>query len=502
MKKIYETTILLGIVMFLSKLTAFVRDIVLTNRYGASYISDAFLVAVSIPTVLFSGIMTAVYTCYIPLYKELKKKKPGELSKFHGNIMTIVLLLSCLGIVLYWVLDDMVLKIFAFGFDAAAFQLAKELSRIMVLVMIFMGAACILQGYLQANESFLLVGAMTIPTNMMIALSIGISTEKTLPLMAWGTVIGYAVYLPYFAIPAYQKGFRLRLQIDLKEESIRRLFAMIIPVFLSQIVFEVNSIVDKSAASLLPAGGITALDYSFKLASMIDASIVAPLAMIVYPRFSGYMVESSHETLKRDFNKTLRAVEMIVIPIVGGVMVLARPIVEVIFFRGAFTSEAARLTAESLVVYAVAEIPVSLRVICDKVFYARKEAKIAMLNSMAGMAVNMILDILLVHRLAHVGLALATVVSSSLTFCLLFVSLRKRMGELGGKEIWRTGINSVLAAGIMSVCVHCCSQALSSAGNILQICLCAITGIVVYLAMLLLLREKMLFELFQRRNPK
>lgn len=502
MKKVYRSTVTLAVIMFLTKLIAFARDVVLANCYGASYVSDAFLVAISIPTVLFSGIAGAVFTCYIPVYKELKVKSAGQIKKFNGSLMSIALLLSCLGVILYQVFDDIILKVFAVGFDSRTFELAKEMSQIMVPVMVFMGATCILQGYLQANECFYLVGAMTIPTNIIIALSIGFSTEKTLLFMAWGTVAGYAVHLLYFGIPAYKKGFRLQLQPDFQQESVRRLFAMVLPVFLGQVVFEINAVVDKSVASLLPAGGITALDYSFKLVSVIHSSLVAPISTVIYPKFSEYVVEGSLETLKGVLNKTLRMVEVMVIPIVAGVMVLARPVVEVLFFRGAFTGEAVRLTAESLVAYALAVLPISLRIICEKVFYARKETKVPMLHSMVGIAVNIVLDIILVRSLAHVGLALATSVSSAVTFFLFFASLRKRMGGLGGRKILRTGINSAIAAGIMSLCVHYCSRAFSTAGNVAEIVLCTLVGMAVYLVVMLLLREKTLIEFFQGKRLK
>ena len=488
--------------MFVSKVVAFGRDIILTSCYGATYISDAFLVSISIPTVLFSGVVTALYTCYIPFYKEMQEKNKAKVRSFNGNLITVVFILSCVLIGFCWLFDDAILKVFAVGFDAAAFQLAKEMFHIMALVMVFMGITYILQGYLQANESFYLVGAMTIPTNLIIAFSIWFSSNDTLLYMAWGTVLGYAVYIPYFGIPAYKKGFRFRPNINLHDEDMKRILFMIIPVFVGQIIFEINSMVDKSVASLLPAGGITALDYSFKVMSMIHASLVAPIATIIYPRFAGYVVEEKEADLKRVLTTVLRMVEIVVFPVVGGVIVLAKPIIELLFFRGAFTSEAVQLTSESLIAYAGCAIPISLRIICEKVFYARKETKITMLNSMGGIAVNIILDIVLVRSLAHVGLALATTVSSFVTLLLFLLSLHRRIGNFGGREILLTGCKAGIGALIMSLCLVFLNQVMGTWGIILRLVVSVTTGTVIYALVMVILQEKLLINYVKTRRKR
>lgn len=502
MKKHLKSTTVLALIMFASKIIAFLRDIMLTNCYGASYISDAFLVSISIPTVLFSGVMTALFTCYIPFYKELKENNPDRIIQFNSNLITIVFGVSILFLFIFWIFDDFILKIFAVGFDGKTFQLAKEMANIMAIVMVFMGITYVFQGFLQANESFYLIGAMTIPTNVIIALSIFYSNEENLLIMAWGTVLAYAIYIPYFGLPSYKKGFRYKMYLNFKDDDIKRMMWMVLPIFVGQIVFEINSIVDKSVASMLPAGGVTGLDYSFKVVSMIHSSIVAPISTIVYPQFSQYVVEHKEEQLKQLLSKVLCIVELLVIPLVGGIVVLAKPVIEILFFRGGFSTDAVILTSESLIAYSFSVIPISLRIICEKVFYARQESKIPMLNSMGGIIGNIILDITLVRTLAHVGLALATTVSSFVTLFLFLISLRKRIGNFEGVMIAKTGAKAGIATVAMCIVLYIMNSYLNGVSNIILVIIDLFFGVIVYGALIILMRENIMYEFIKTKTRR
>lgn len=502
MNKAMKSTIILAIIMLVSKLSSFVRDIVLTNQYGASYISDAFLVSISVPTILFSGIVSALFTCYIPLYKEIKIKDIPRVNRFNSNVMTGVFLLSILFVMIYWSFDGSILRLFAVGFDDKTFLLAQNMTRIMTLSMLFMGISYILQGYLQANGSFYLVGAMTIPTNIIIAISIGVSTEEKIMYMAWGTVIGYAIYILYFGVPAYIKGFRWYPYLNLKDEYIKKLLIMTVPIFVGQIMFEINAMIDKSLASTLPEGSVTALDYAYKVATLVYGSVVAPISTIIYPKFSEDVINDKIENVKVLLGKTLRVILIIIIPIVGGIVLLSEEVIKVLFFRGAFSLDAVKVTSEALIIYAGCILPVSLRIICEKIFYAKKETKIPMINSLVGIIINIILNLLLVKEFLHKGLALATTISSVVTILLFMFSLYKKIGDFYLKRVILTGVKSILSCSVMCLILNRINEIWEVNNDWIKILDNVLLGAMIYTIMMLLLKESMLYDIVYKIKKK
>lgn len=496
MNKLAKSTIFLVVVMFLAKIISFGKDLCLSYQYGASNISDAYLVAVNIPTVLFSGIVTAVFTCYIPVYNEIKGKKPEYVNKFNSNIVNVIAVLSVFLVILYWIFPEQIINLFVSGFNEENFQLAVSMSKIMVLAMIFMAVSCVLQGYLQANGCFYLVGMMTIPTNLIMAFTIMLSDAEHLEIMIWGTVLAYAIYLPYFFIPAYKKGFRYVPYIKLKDEYLKKLLTMIIPIFIGQMILEINVIVDKNFASGLEAGSITGLDYAYKVAMLIQATAAASISTVIYPKFSEQVVSQKITELKKTLSVSLNIVIICVIPLVIGMCVLAYPIIQLLFFRGAFSERALQITAESLICYSIGMLPIALRTIMEKVFYAYQETKIPMLNSAIGILSNIILDILLVPNIKHCGLALATSISSFITYIIFYIKLRKKIGGFGAKRMFVTVGKVGIAGGIMGIIVWMMKEALfvvmgngtlQLMGSIISLTL---VGMVIYIVLLFIFRQQ------------
>ena len=176
--------------------------------------------------------------------------------------------------------------------------------------------------------------------------------------------------------------------------------------------------------------------------------------------------------------------------------VLAYPIIQLLFFRGAFSERALQITAESLICYSIGMLPIALRTIMEKVFYAYQETKIPMLNSAIGILSNIILDILLVPNIKHCGLALATSISSFITYIIFYIKLRKKIGGFGAKRMFVTVGKVGIAGGIMGIIVWMMKEALfvvmgngtlQLMGSIISLTL---VGMVIYIVLLFIFRQQ------------
>ena len=199
--KITGTAFVLGLCSILVKITSFVRDIVLSYIYGAGTVSDAYLVAVSIPTVLFTGILTAIYTSYIPMYHEICQTDTRKINRYTSNLINITTILAALIVVFFFMFQDSIVSLFASGFNEETFQLTKTLSGISIFAVIFMAGVYVLQGFLQASNRFYLVALFLVPVNLIIAIGIVVSYQyNNRSFMTAAVVIAYFLIVPVFFI--------------------------------------------------------------------------------------------------------------------------------------------------------------------------------------------------------------------------------------------------------------------------------------------------------------
>ena len=226
----------------------FGRELALASAYGASGVSDAFLVAMNIPAVIFTAIGTSLGTAFIPLYCEVNANKGEQSSnKFTNNVFNIVVIICIVISVIGAIFTPQIVKIFAVGFEGETLRLAIYFTRVMILGLAFLGMSYIMMAYLQVKENFIIPGFMSVPYNILIIISIIVSVNNTSLFIALGeTLIGSSLQF-LFQLPfAIKKGYRYKLYIDVKDEHLKRMLWLIAPVLIGVAVNQINTIVDRT----------------------------------------------------------------------------------------------------------------------------------------------------------------------------------------------------------------------------------------------------------------
>ena len=158
---------------------------------------------------------------------------------------------------------------------------------------------------------------------------------------------------------------------------------------------------------------------------------------------------------KEEFNnsivKSINYVILLVIPISIGAMVLSTPIVKLLFERGAFDLRATQMTSSALFCYSIGIIGFGLRDILSRVFYSIQDTKTPMINGAIAMALNIVLNLILIKYIGHAGLALATSISALVCIVLLFRSLRKKIGNFGEEKIAVVFIKTLISGVVMGI---------------------------------------------------
>lgn len=454
MSKVAKAAVGLMAATLIAKILGFGRELALASAYGASGTSDAFLVAMNIPAVIFSAIGTSLGTAFIPLYCDLEAKQGKKASlRFSNNVLNIVVLLCLITSLVGVVFTEPIVKLFAVGFKGETLTQAIYFTRVLILGMSFLGMSYIMMAFLQVKENFVIPGLMSVPYNMLIIISIFLSVTINPNLLPWGTLIGLSLQFIFQYPFARKKGFKYRPYINLKDEYLKRMLWLIGPVLIGVAVTQVNSIVDRTIASTLVEGSISALNYATKLNQFVMGMFIVSISSVIYPMLSKLSTENNKKKFKESIVTAINVVTLIIIPISVGAIILAEPIVKLLFQRGEFDARATQMTAIALIFYSIGMLGFGLRDILGKIFYSLQDTKTPMINGIIAMVLNIVLNLAFVKytNMGLGGLAFATSISSLVTIALLSVSLRRKIGAFGGKKIISVLIKSIIAALLMAL---------------------------------------------------
>ncbi len=453
MSKVAKAAVGLMAATLISKMLGFGRELALASAYGASGTSDAFLVAMNIPAVIFSAIGTSLGTAFIPLYCELDAKEGKKASlKFTNNVFNIVILICLIISGFGAIFTEPIVKLFAVGFKGETLVQAVYFTRVLILGMAFLGMSYIMMAFLQVKENFVIPGLMPVPYNILIIASIFLSVMINPNLLPWGTLFGLSLQFVFQFPFAYKNGFRYKPYINVKDEYLKKMIWLVAPVLIGVAVTQVNTIVDRTIASTLVEGSISALNYATKLNQFVMGMFIVSISSVIYPMLSKLSTENNMKKFKESIVTAVNVVILIIIPISVGAIILATPIVRLLFQRGEFDARATYMTAVALTFYSIGMLGFGLRDILGKIFYSLKDTKTPMVNGIIAMFLNIVLNLSFVKftNMQLAGLAFATSISSLVTITLLSISLRKKIGAFGGKKILSVLIKALTSAIIMA----------------------------------------------------
>ncbi len=431
------------------KFIGFLRSSVLAYYYGSGYVSDAYNIAFDIPILLFAFLGNAIVTAYVPMYTQIEKSEgEKEALKYSNTIITVFSIISVVIILAITVFAEPFIRILAVGFDEKTMNLAVEFTRISSWCLIFITAERLFICYLNIKNNYLIPVMVSLPMNILLILSIIISSKLGYEFLGIGILIALSSQF-FFLIPSLIKEkYKFYPCINIKNKNVIQTVKIVLPVLLGVSVNQINKIIDKSIASTIAVGGISNLNYASVINIAIQDIIIFSIITITFVKISQFVS-------KNMINKALSSILCLITPISIGVIVFSRQIVSILFMRGSFDESAMTETSSSLICYSLGMIFVSFRDILVKVFYSLKDSKTPIKNSLYAILINIILNFILSRFMGISGLALATSISAVSSAVLMYLSLRKKIGDIKILTVFlKTVLISLAIAGIMLWCYN------------------------------------------------
>ena len=453
---------LTGAATLASRVLGLARDQVLAAFFGAGNEMDAFVVAFRIPNLvrdLFAeGAMSAAF---VPTFtRELTLRGKRDAWRLGNNVLNALLIATGALVVAGIVFARPLIALYAGDFASVPgkLELTVRLTRVVLpfLTMVAMAAAAM--GMLNSLHHYF-VPALS-PAMFNVATIVGAFVLVPLmprlglpPIMA----IAFAALAGGIGQVAIQwpslrrEGFRYERVFNPRDPGLRRVLLLMGPGTIGLAATQVNLFVNTLLATSQGTGAASWLTYAFRLMYLPIGLFGVSIGTAVLPAVSRHATVGDTAGIRHTVSRGLAMMLMLNVPATAGFIVLASPIVQLLFERGHFLPADTAATAAALRLYAVGLIGYSAVRIASPTFYAIGESRTPALVSVGAIAVNVIASVALVRAIGFQGLALGTSIAAIVNAALLLWLLRRRLGGMEGRRLLVTLLKVTVSSIVMAI---------------------------------------------------
>lgn len=399
----------------ISRVSGFVRDILMAAWLGTGAVAEAFVVALSLPNMFRRFFAEGAFnTAFVPMFSK-KLQHPDEAQRFareaFSGLFLTVLALSAVAMIfmpgLVWLM--------ASGFQGdERFDLAVEYGRITFPYILLISMASMISGVLNANGRFTAAAAAPVLLNLLFIVAMWLGRWKGWDLgltLAWATPVTGIAQLALVWWDARRTGYvfwprRPRLSPDM-----RRLIAVALPAAFAGGVVQINLLIGRQVASRFE-GAVTWLYYSDRLYQLPLGIVGAAVAVVLLPELARRLRAEDHAGGQSAYSRATEFGLFLTLPAAFAIAVIAQPMVATLFERGAFSAFDTQQTAAALVVYALGLPAFVLQKILQPLYFAREDTRTPFRYALLSMVVNAVVAFGLMPLLGFLAAAIGTTVAA------------------------------------------------------------------------------------------
>lgn len=445
-----RTVIVLIILSFVSRISGFLREVFMAWRFGATIQTDIYIAALTVPVLLINLITIGLNNSLIPVLARAEKN--GKREVFFNRLLSLLIITAIIVMITIIVLARPLNHLIVRGFNQSEINQVINYSRIMAVVALFQILTYAFMGYLQQNNRFYIAATASIPMNLGTIFGAILSTNtSTIIIMVIGTIIGYFLQLVWVLFPVIKMNFHFKFDFNLKDEHFRMLLLLILPVIITLSASQINGIVNRALASGLEEGSISLLNYAQKVNGLFYQTMVVTLSTVLFTRQSKLSSEQDWKGIFTVTRDNLSIIMMLIIPLMLGTMFLSVEIMQLIFQRGAFTSEDSIKGGIVLLFYSPSLLALSANELLSKMFFSMQQSKKPMISTFINIGLNIILSLLVYKSYGINGLAVATAIAS-ITGVSILVLMARKLFKTEGVKFWTPSyLKYVLSGAIMII---------------------------------------------------
>ncbi len=451
-----------GLATITSRILGLGRDQVLAFYFGAGDVNDAFRVASRIPNLvrdLFAeGAMSAAF---VPTFtRQLTLHGRERAWHLASSVINALLLVTGVFVLLGIVFAEPLVRLYAAEFAdvPGKLELTVFLTRIIFPFLTLVAVAAALMGMLNSLGHFFVPAlspamynvAVVVMSVTLIPFAPAFGVER-ITIVAFAALVGGLGQIAIMWPPLRREGFRYHAVLDVRDEGLHRVLLLMGPGTLGMAATQINVFVNTVLATGEGTGAVSWLDFAFRLMYLPIGLFGVSIATAATPAISRMVADQDFGRIRSTLAGALGLMLFLNVPATVGLVVLAEPIVAVIFQHGEFTAADTMATTAALQLYAIGLVGYSIVRIISPTFYALQRSRVPVIVSAASVLVNVALNLMLVRAMGYRGLALGTSITALLNATVQIYLLRRELNGLEGTKIAASTGRALAAAAIMGV---------------------------------------------------
>ena len=492
-----RATLSVTLIVFVSKAIGFLRDMVQMNYFGTTVQSDAYVNAYGIYFIPILLLTSCITSTMMPLYLDADKQGGAKAANLFGSHCINLFALISIGIsILMFIFAEPLVRLICPTYTNEAVALTVKLTRIMLPSLVFVAISIIQATIMNAREKFIAGQLSGFPYSIVtIVAAVFFSAPFGIEAVAWATAI--AGFLQMLVVIPFQRGmFSYSPKMNIKDPRIRRMLMLALPSMFSMAVAELNHMIERSFANGMNVGDATAMSGAYRLITFIVGIVVVPIVTVMFSRMSKSAAERDTNAISAMLMQCVEVICMVLLPIVALGIVYQLDVIKFAYMRGKFTLAAAENTAWILAMYLLGVIFFGLRDLFNRGFHSLQNTRIPLYTSVITVALNIVFIVIFSKFMGAGGLALATSCSSAIGCVVLFLLLKKRLGQMHLRqtliEVGKMMISALLAMALGMELNRLVPEAAGTFQVLMRLMICGVPCLIVYVGVLILLKARQL----------
>ena len=424
--KIFSNAGLIAILTLLVKLVAMAKEMLVAQQFGVGNELDSFLMAYLLPQLLINVVAGSFATSFIPVFSGVIVNKEMSAARLvlqeSSLILTLLLLLT---VAVFYLLLPLVLPIIASGFSAEKLQQTQLLSYWLLPVILLNGLSIFYAGVLNVKHYYSMPAMLPVLTPLAIIAVLIIYTDLGINALAMGTLMGALLEVMILIGVLKKEGWYILPKWQGYLEETKHLLQQYKPMIVGALIMSGTGVVDQSMAAMsgMPAGSVAALSYGNKVIALCLGLGATAVGAAVFSHFSEMVAENKWQEINYVLANTLKAIMLITIPIVIGIIFFSEELVSMLYQRGKFSIEDTRIVAQVQLFYGL-QVPFYLMgIVGVRLLSAMRRNDVLMKIAIVSLAINVAANWLFMQWFGVAGIALSTalVVTISTTSILLII---------------------------------------------------------------------------------
>ncbi len=435
-------------------LVAIIKEAVVAKSFGAGRELDAFLLSFSIAFFFPTLLSTTLQGTFVPSFTTLFKSDPGRAWRFASATLNLLALSMAACLIIFLAASSFLISALAPGFGEASRRLSVSLLWTLAPTVVLFGINEQMKNTLYAVKVFALPSlSQALPSLCAIVTIVLMARRWGVYAFAHGWNVGLAAQSMMLFWSLKRQNASYWPIIDFSIPELRRLTSLSLSYIFVPLSLLGLQLVDKYFASVLGAGVISYFNYADKLFRVPWIIIATALFTTALPFFSEQATDHSFEELKDSISLTLRLTAFLTLPIVVGISVLSRPLVSILFERGAFTAADTAATAYVVIGFMASLFFYATTFIFDRGLCALGQTRILMKLAIMTLLLKILFAWMMARNWGLFGLALSTVPALAFQSCAMYAAIRVRIGTLRLQSLFISLCKTIIACTVMGTVV-------------------------------------------------